>query len=124
MTRALAGLRLLVVEDEFVLADELARALADAGGTIIGPFASGADALRALSEGGVDAAVLDVLLADDDVCVLATVLHAARVPFVLATAVEPHRVPAECEAAPLFAKPTDLQALVAMLGRMAVREAC
>ena len=58
--------RILVVEDEFLIATELVDLLNDAGATIEGPFASVGSALAAIedSEGGIDAAVLDVNLGE------------------------------------------------------------
>lgn len=58
----LQGARVLIVEDEFFLADDLARALRDAGGQPVGPVGTIRDAEDILSHERVDAAVVDLNL--------------------------------------------------------------
>ena len=62
--RRLAGRRVLVAEDEFFVAQDIALAVEDAGGSVVGPFATLADAATALARETPDAAVLDVDLKD------------------------------------------------------------
>ena len=66
MTSALSplqGKRVLVIEDEYMIADELACELRDAGAEVVGPAASLPQAMRAIGQGkAVDAAVLDINL--------------------------------------------------------------
>jgi CheY-like chemotaxis protein len=52
--------KLLVVEDEYFLADDLARIFRAHGATIVGPVGHMEDALAALERGGFDAAVIDL----------------------------------------------------------------
>ncbi|MGR6328528.1 response regulator [Sphingomonas sp. XXL09] len=62
---SLHGKRVLVVEDEYLIADDLARALASAGAEVIGPAASLPQGMRLTqSEPRIDAAVLDINLRD------------------------------------------------------------
>jgi DNA-binding response OmpR family regulator len=58
----LKGARVLVVEDEYYLADDLVMALREAGAEPVGPFASIAQAEEVLGEGSVDAAIVDMNL--------------------------------------------------------------
>ena len=58
MTDALAGKRILLVEDEYFIASDLKRALQKAGAHVLGPVGV-LDAGLALAEQPVDAAVLD-----------------------------------------------------------------
>lgn len=79
MTRPpLSGLRLLVVEDEFLVALDLETMLSDAGAevTVEATVAGGKARARAAfaGEGAFDCALLDVRLADGDVFPLAMVL--------------------------------------------------
>jgi CheY-like chemotaxis protein len=63
----LEGRRVLVVEDEPFIAFDIADAIENAGGQVVGPAASVAEALSLLEEEPVEAAILDVNLPDGDV---------------------------------------------------------
>jgi CheY-like chemotaxis protein len=58
----LVGLRILVAEDEGLIALELERILQDFGCTVIGPLSSVEDVLQRAAGGGFDGALLDVNL--------------------------------------------------------------
>lgn len=58
----LAGRRVLVVEDEALLALDLEMTLSAAGAEVLGPFIRLSDALAAAGTMSVDVAVLDVML--------------------------------------------------------------
>ncbi len=59
----LRGKRVLVVEDEYMIADDLACELRDAGAEVLGPAASLPQAMRVIAPiGPIDAAVLDINL--------------------------------------------------------------
>ena len=116
---ALAGLSVLVVEDEFLVAILLADALEEAGARVIGPAGSRDDGLVLIDAGGIDAAVVDWNLAGHCGDVLARALTAREVPYVIATGYG--MVPAEFSAAPVLAKPFDLEGLVALVARLVGR---
>lgn len=118
----LAGLRLLLVEDEFVLAVGLSDTLGDLGADVVGPVASVSDALGLLETlPEIDGAVLDVNLGREAVYPVADALLARGLPFVFATANDPQRLPERFRAVRVCRKPFDLQELHATLG--ALREA-
>jgi DNA-binding response OmpR family regulator len=77
--------RILIVEDEFLIAMELERTLLCAGYQVVGPAARVATALELLRRARPDAAVLDVSLAGEMITPVAVVLRAMAVPFVLAS---------------------------------------
>ncbi|WP_424140598.1 hypothetical protein [Roseomonas chloroacetimidivorans] len=85
--------RVLVVEDEFFIADDIALELHDAGLDVLGPAPNVAEALvlieAAASDGGIAAAVLDIALQDGRVTPVADALAAAGVPFLFATGYGP-----------------------------------
>lgn len=82
--RPLAGRRILVVEDEYLIADKVRRWLAAAGAEVVGPAPSVERALDLIN--GLDAAVLDVDLGDGDtVHAVAVRLDGLGVPYLFAT---------------------------------------
>jgi CheY-like chemotaxis protein len=78
--------KVLVVEDEFLIAMELRRTLTEAGYDVVGPVATVPDALSLLQQSHPDACVLDVNLRGEAACAVAEVLRSMQVPFVLSTA--------------------------------------
>ena len=82
----LARARVLLVEDEYLLADELARAFRRAGAEVVGPASTLAQGLAlAASLRRLDVAVLDVNLGGEAVYPLADKLARRAVPFLFAT---------------------------------------
>jgi PAS domain S-box-containing protein len=81
----LAGRRVLVVEDEALISLQLASAVAELGGRVVGPAATVAEALRLVAQGELDAAVLDLNLGGERSDPVARALREAGVPFVLST---------------------------------------
>ncbi len=111
------GPRVLVVEDEPLVAEEVAQALAGAGFAVLGPAPSAAAAMRLLEAGGCDAAVLDVTLPDGTSEPVAARLRAAGRPFVVVSAYAAGQRPAAYDGAPVVPKPADPAAIVAALRR-------
>ena len=82
----LAGRRILLVEDELMLALEVQMTLEDEGALVIGPVDDLARGLALLDrEAAFDAAILDIDLHGEDVFPLAERLHARGVPFLFHT---------------------------------------
>lgn len=81
----LEGCAILVVEDEPLIACEIAMTLEEAGARVIGPAATVARALSLISQGAPSAAVLDVRLGREDVFEVAARLTTLGVPFVFHT---------------------------------------
>ncbi len=77
--------RILVVEDEFLIAMELDMTLRSAGYQVLGPVTTVTAALELLRAERPDAAVLDVDLEGEWVTPVAEVLRAMTVPFILAS---------------------------------------
>ena len=70
--------RVLVVEDESLVAMMMVEALVEMGLSIVGPFSNTADAIRAVKETPVAAAILDINLGDELVYPVADLLTSAR----------------------------------------------
>ena len=101
----LAGRRVLVVEDEFFLADDLAQALEKLGAEVVGPVPSKDKALTLLEAGPLDAAVLDINLKGEAVFPVADALRQQGVPFVFATGYDEASVPSSYQDVPRWEKP-------------------
>lgn len=83
---AIAGLQVLLVEDEPLVALDIEMALEDAGALVHGPAPSVAIAHSLLDDDWpIDVAILDVNLQDSDVYPVAERLQRAGVPFVFHT---------------------------------------
>lgn len=109
----LSGRRILVVEDEYFLADDISRALRSAGADIAGPVGELDDALPILNSGGVlDAAVLDVNIRNDMVFPVAQELKARRVPFVFTTGYDKVGIAPQFHDVMMWEKPVDLAAMI------------
>ncbi|KTS10769.1 hypothetical protein SB2_12160 [Methylobacterium radiotolerans] len=84
--RPLDGRRILIVEDEYLIAMQVKRWLLAAGAEVVGPVPSVEQALDLIEEGGLDAAVLDVNLGNGrTVYPVADKLSALGVPYLFAT---------------------------------------
>jgi DNA-binding response OmpR family regulator len=109
------SIRVLVVEDEALLAIDIAEYLTDAGFAVVGPATSVAKALSLIGEGGCDVAVLDFNLRDETAEAIAYELRARGTPFIFLSGVSPERLPASFEHTLLLPKPAHPAALVAAL---------
>jgi CheY-like chemotaxis protein len=81
----LRGRRVMIVEDEMLVAMEMESLLADQGCAVVGPAATVDRALALLEHERPDAAILDVNLNGTTAAPVAAALKAQGVPFVLAT---------------------------------------
>jgi CheY-like chemotaxis protein len=94
----LRGKRILLVEDEYLIAQDMARTFAAAGATVIGPAATLAEALRLVAASGtLDGAVLDINLRGEQVYPVADALITRGVPFVFATGYKSELIPPRFE---------------------------
>ena len=83
---SLAGRNILVVEDEYFLADDIARTLKAAGATIVALLGDVEDAITFLHSGKpIDGAVLDINVRGAMIYPVADILRERNIPFVFAT---------------------------------------
>lgn len=82
---SIEGRRILVVEDEILVAGELADDIEELGGEVIGPAYSLPDALRLSEISVLDAAILDINLNGKEVFPVSDLLLRRGIPFVFHT---------------------------------------
>jgi CheY-like chemotaxis protein len=113
----LRGRRFLLVEDEYVIAADLAASLEALGVQVAGPAASVAEALTLLQNDGnrLDGAVLDINLRNERVYPVADVLRGRGIPFVFTTGYGATVVPNSYADVPRCEKPVDERRLVRCL---------
>jgi DNA-binding NtrC family response regulator len=82
----LSGYRVLVVEDEAIVAEDISDAIREAEGVVLGPCAGTREARDLLKgDSRVDVAVLDVNVRDGAITPVLEALHARHIPTVIYT---------------------------------------
>lgn len=105
--------RLLVVEDEFVIALDVQQMLERAGHRVLACAGNVPDALRLAGELELDGAVLDINLQDQSIAPVADTLKARGVPFVFVSGYDDKDRPPGHDDAPVLRKPYREAALLA-----------
>lgn len=111
----LKGKRLLVVEDEPLLAMELEAELQSLGFSVVGPALTIKDARRLIADEEVDAALLDVNLAGETSGELAERLQEKVVPFAFLTGYGREGLPSGFQDAEIIPKPVVQARLIAAI---------
>jgi DNA-binding response OmpR family regulator len=115
----LAGRRVLVIEDEYFLADDIACALAALGARIVGPYGDLDEATAVVDRDvAIDAAVMDINLRHTMVFPLARVLRSRKVPLVFTTGYDRSSIEPEFHDVRLRAKPLNIKAMAEELTYM------
>jgi chemotaxis family two-component system sensor kinase Cph1 len=108
--------RILVVEDNALLALSLEDMLKGAGAKVVGPAVTLDEAKRFATEEALSAALLDIRLDDDDVWPVARILAARGIPFVFSTGhFDRASLPPEWSERPILTKPVGRQKIIAAL---------
>jgi CheY-like chemotaxis protein len=115
---ALAFCRILVVEDDVVVAFDLESVLAQAGCEVIGPARSVEEAVRLMHGAQFDAAVLDINLDGQMAYPVADALADAGIPFVWVTGYSQASLPERHRARPFVSKPYIAAKVVQNLTRL------
>jgi CheY-like chemotaxis protein len=116
MGNTLSGRPILVVEDDYYSATELAAQLKSMGADVVGPVPDVAEALQYIrSRPDLQGAVLDINLGGQMVFAVADELERRALPFVFATGYEPDVVPTRHADKVLLRKPLEGEALEAAL---------
>jgi len=112
----LRGQRLLVVEDDYLIATDLAMTLEDLGAKVVGPAGSVRQALEVIAaEGALDGAVLDINLGQERAWPIADELRRRGVPFVFTTGYDAWIIPEAYRDVPRCEKPVNAGVLARLL---------
>lgn len=101
----LNSLRVLVVEDDYYSATDTSKSIEEAGGKVVGPFATAQEARAALDANGADLAIIDINLGFGPVFDLARHLDSVRLPFLFATGYDQAVVPDDLKTVVRLEKP-------------------
>jgi DNA-binding response OmpR family regulator len=108
-------MRILVVEDEWVIACDVAAALVRMGHEVVGPAGSIRIALKILSETKCDATILDINLAGTSAEPIAEDLRKRGIPFLVVSGYATDQRSGALAEAPFLAKPYDTAKLADMI---------
>lgn len=112
---ALAGKRVLLVEDEYIVAAMAEDMLAGLGAEVVGPASSLSRGLILAETEPLDAAVLDINIQGRTVDPVADVLSRRDIPFIFATGYGRPGLRGRSQQAPLLDKPYTVEKLAALL---------
>lgn len=119
--QSLRNCAILVVEDEYLLADDLCGQLTESDAIVIGPAATVEEGQALLRETAVlNGAVLDVNLRGEPVFPLADELAVRQVPFLFTTGYDAAAIPKRFQDVPRCEKPLNMSQLVAAIRRVTV----
>ena len=115
----LMGRRVLVIEDEYFLADDIVQALTGLGARIVGPYADLDEATDAVERDiAIDAAIVDINLRDGMAFPLVRVLRFRKVPLIFTSGYDRNSIEPEFRDVRLLGKPIDVKTIVRELTSM------
>lgn len=118
MARAtsIKGARVLIVEDEYMIADDLARALREAGGDPVGPVSTLEQAEEILGQAHVDAAIFDLDLRGKMAFDLIERLVASGLPCLIVSGYGDDVLPETLDRVSRLEKPVNPKTVIERLG--------
>lgn len=108
----------LILEDEWLIAELLKDSLESAGFQVCGPVARVAQALELIESARPDAAVLDVSLRREKSFPVARVLMKRAIPFLFMTGYVPNDIPDDFRGKLMLNKPIDHSKLVSSVAQL------
>jgi len=111
--------RVLVVEDEWLIAEDHVSSLKDAGFEIVGPASSVKTALRLIQNEHIDVALLDIGLNGETSYPIADVLKARGVPFAFLSGFVDKDIPVHLRGCRILAKPAATASLISLTRELA-----
>jgi DNA-binding response OmpR family regulator len=112
---------ILIVEDEWLIAEDYASTLRQAGYQIVGPCPSVQAAFSAMETELIDAALLDVQLHDEMSFPIAERLQARNIPFAFLSGYSRQHLPSEIGLCDLLAKPVAKATLLATIKKICLQ---
>jgi DNA-binding response OmpR family regulator len=116
--------RILVVEDEAMIAILVEDMVLDFGSEVVGPAAKMDEALRLAAQADLDAAILDVNVGGAVVFPVADVLRGRGVPIIFATGYGAGELPIRFQDDPALTKPFSYEALAEALRTVLANQPC
>ena len=114
--RSIAGRRILVIEDDYLIALDLTDALEERGAEVIGPAGNIGQATRlAQTAEQIDGALLDINLRGEMSYPIADVLRARGVRFVFTTGYDKSNIPDRYRDIGCCEKPLQIDTFIKML---------
>ena len=115
-------MRVLIVEDEFLIASDVADTLKEAGCHSVAIAPSVEKALAILAKHEIDAAILDANLNGTSSEPVAVALHLKGIPFMVVSGYSNERRSGLLQQAPFLTKPCQATELVRLLSSLTARE--
>jgi len=116
----MTGARVLVVEDDSLLAETLCDFMQNAGCEIVGPAATVAAALSLIDQAPIDVAILDIRLLSEMSFPVAYALRRRGIPLLFLTSYQQRTLPHDLSDAILVEKPFSVPLLVQIVQRLAM----
>jgi ActR/RegA family two-component response regulator len=122
MTTPLSGLSILIIEDEYLIADDMERTLVNAGAQVVGPVGSLADVLVLLQDAPhLDFALLDLNLHGQSALAVADKLSEQNVSFAFVTGYDSSEIPVRFHGITRLDKPVETAAVIRLIQGTATR---
>jgi DNA-binding NtrC family response regulator len=110
--------RVLVVEDEWLIAQDYRVLLSRAGHVVVGPAATSASAMALLDNETVDLGLLDYQLSEETSAAVAERLTRERTPFIVVTGHSEVDLPEQFSRGVVVAKPVAPEVLLDLVDRL------
>lgn len=117
----LGGAQVLIIEDEFLLADDIARALRQAGGEPLGPVSTISQAQKLVGENAIDAAIIDVNLHGEMASEFISRLAATALPCLIVSGYAGDALPESLSGIPRLEKPVSAASVIQLLAKELAR---
>jgi PAS domain S-box-containing protein len=114
----LVGRRFLVIEDEPLVALEIAGILQDAGAVVLGPIATIEEAIKSIESSACDGALLDGNLCGREVDAVAAALARRHIPFIFVSGYRADNLPRAFSSTPVLSKPFNPGELIEVACRL------